>query len=221
MTTRPPSPATPPTETPGRVQVVATGSTSTSPLSSSPAAAGLASAAVLPTTATTTTTTTLNSHNNNNNSSSNHANNPTLTNTTTAQAAAAPFPFIPRSYQQASTTATTFGQRFKAAGLPLSFPRLYSGPLFAAPSVSVNHTHIVSSIGPITPPLTIDHSTSSPIPSCSTGGSDTSPPSSTALAAPGKSTTVIPKRQIYKVVHDKDYCMFRITLDNKRIGKIH
>ncbi|KAI9249144.1 hypothetical protein BDA99DRAFT_418354, partial [Phascolomyces articulosus] len=29
-------------------------------------------------------------------------------------------------------------------------------------------THIVSSIGPLTPPLTIDHSTSSPIPSCST-----------------------------------------------------
>lgn len=121
------------------------------------------------------------------------------------------FPFIPRQLSQS----------FKAA---LPFPRLYSGPLFAAPSVSVSHTHIVSnssSVGPLTPPLTID---SFPTPSdqhISTNPSTLMDPSSKlrmlVISQQKQQRPWIRKQpfQVGDVVHDMYCCMFRITLDSK------
>lgn len=131
------------------------------------------------------------------------------------------FPFIPRQLSQS----------FKAA---LPFPRLYSGPLFAAPSVSVSHTHIVSnssSVGPLTPPLTID-SFPTPIPSDHPTTTTTNPPSHSAtptMDAHNKLRMVViaqqkqqqqpwirkPPFDVGDVVHDMYCCMFRITLDSK------
>lgn len=125
------------------------------------------------------------------------------------------FPFIPRQLSQS----------FKAV---LPFPRLYSGPLFAAPSVSVSHTHIVSnssssSVGPLTPPLTID---SFPTPS-SDQHISTNP--STLMDPSNKLRMLVISQQkqqqqpwirkqpfqVGDVVHDMYCCMFRITLDSK------
>ncbi|KAJ8655934.1 hypothetical protein O0I10_008374 [Lichtheimia ornata] len=135
------------------------------------------------------------------------------------------FPFIPRQLSQS----------FKAA---LPFPRLYSGPLFAAPSVSVSHTHIVSnssSVGPLTPPLTID-SFPTPIPSdhpttTNTATATSNPPShsTTPMDTHNKLRMVVIAQQkqqqqpwirkppfaVGDVVHDMYCCMFRITLDSK------
>ena len=157
MTTRPPSPTAKQTGTSTSITASRTGglatiATSTSNTTLSPLSSSMSS-----------TTPAIIEITSNNSNSSSCSTTPTGTSTTSTT----PFSFIPRTYhhhQQVQNNTSTFGQRFKAT---LPFPRLYSGPLFAAPSVSVNHTHIVSSIGPLTPPLTIDHSTSSPIPSCS------------------------------------------------------
>ena len=137
------------------------------------------------------------------------------------------FPFIPRQLSQS----------FKAA---LPFPRLYSGPLFAAPSVSVTHAHIVSnSVGPLTPPLTID-SFPTPIPSdhhtTTTAAATTTtadPPRTTPMDSSNKLRMVVIAQQkqqqqqqqqpwarkqpfdVGDVVHDMYCCMFRITLDSK------
>ncbi|KAI7851349.1 hypothetical protein BDC45DRAFT_467526 [Circinella umbellata] len=157
--TRPPSPTAQKTETsssisPSRVGGLTTIVTSTSNTTLSPLSSNMS---------TTTPAIIEMTSNNSNSNSSSCSTKPTGTSTTSTPS----FSFIPRTYnhhQQVPNNTSSFGQRFKAT---LPFPRLYSGPLFAAPSVSVNNTHIVSSIGPLTPPLTIDHSTSSPIPSCS------------------------------------------------------
>lgn len=130
------------------------------------------------------------------------------------------FPFIPRQLSQS----------FKAA---LPFPRLYSGPLFAAPSVSVSHTHIVSnssSVGPLTPPLTID-SFPTPIPSDHhpTTNTTTNPSTTPIMDTHNKLRMVViaqqkqqqqpwirkPPFDVGDVVHDMYCCMFRITLDSK------
>ncbi|KAI9318798.1 GCN5-related N-acetyl-transferase-domain-containing protein [Dichotomocladium elegans] len=112
-------------------------------------------------------------------------------------------------------------------------PRLCSAALFAVPSVSLSNAHAVSSsIGPLTPPLTLDQQQASDN-ATMTATIKTSSQSLLPILRPESCTklqttaTVQQKQQhqsIQKrkhsfcsadVVHDVYCCMFRITLDDK------